>query len=320
MEDCVYKGEKGECLLTRSDVCEPCTDFLSLDDEHFVDKYRDPLRITDRNRNSIGDSLCNMLANSSVFLACGGPSANDLPLEQLNRRGIWTMCVNNMAGHDRFRPQAFVCADPPSKFNHSIWLDPGIMKFVPSPKLRGYRSKLRKKRNGKFRSLGKKVPDCPNVWSFQRDTWLLPDNSFLMGNGARWGNQNAGVTRTGLTKTVSTMLLAIRILYHLGARTIYLVGVDFRMAPGKGYAFAQDRDAPAIASNNRQFQIISGWLEMMVKDNVFKRFGLSVYNCYERSGLRAFPYVPFEDAIRNAKGIIEDSPDLRDWYEPQKKK
>ena len=118
-------------------------------------------------------------------------------------------------------------------------------------------------------------------------------------------------------KTVCTMLLGLRLLYYLGARRIYLLGVDFRMDAGYGYSFNQDRAEDAVSSNNGQFAVVNEWLVKMQNDGVFKRFGLEVFNCYQSSGLRAFPYVPFESAIKDACGIIEQVPDLSNYYDPE---
>lgn len=144
---------------------------------------------------------------------------------------------------------------------------------------------------------------------------MWPDDKFFLADGACWGNHNAGVKKTGEPKTVCTMLLALRLLRYLGAKQIYLLGVDFRMGPGYGYSFAQGRTEGACRSNNGQFSVINEWLVKMQQGGVFKRFGLDVYNCFERSGLRAFPYVPFDVAMANCKGIVEDFPDLSGWYE-----
>jgi hypothetical protein len=53
----------------------------------------------------------------------------------------------------------------------------------------------------------------------------------------------------------------------------------------------------------------------MQEKGVFDRFGLKIYNTFERSGLRAFRYVPFDDAVSEAISIIEQVPDLSNWYE-----
>jgi len=298
--------------------CKTCNKRLLPSEAKFV---IDPLEVIDRRRKRT-DCLRDMLAGASVFLACSGPSANDLPLEQLNRRGIWTMAVNNMAGHDRFRPQAFVCSDPPLKFSHSIWLDPAIMKFVPTPKLAGDRAKLRRKtKQNQFEILDKRVLDCPNVWAFRREVWLKPDDSFFTSPGACWGNLAVGVQRTGEPKTVNTMFLALRLLRYLGARRVFMIGVDFRMSANYGYAFAQEvgykqsRDDPSSVSDNRQYVVANDWLCRMEQGGVFRRFGIEFFNCFRESSLRAFPYVPFSVALRECKGIVEDVPDLSGWYE-----
>lgn len=292
---------------------------LLLTDDDFAEKWIDPLPIITARREKT-DAFRHMLAGRSAFLVCSGPSANEIELEQLNGRGIWSMAVNNMAAHHRFRPNAFICSDPPGKFSDTIWFDPGIMKFVPTPKLKGRRGGLRRKLpDGTFERLDVSISKCPNVWGFQRWSWLSPDDEFFLTDGACWGNHNAGMKKTGQPKTVCTPLLAIRLLYYLGARTVYLVGMDFTMSPDYGYAFDQGRTVEACLSNNNQFSIVNGWLCDMQGTGVFKRFGLKLYNCFERSGLRAFPYVPFDEAIIESKGSVQDRPSLSGWYEKGKK-
>ena len=309
-----------QCVLGASNSsmmpgCDGCKDRLALDDPKFADRWLDPLIVTDRQRAHT-DALRNLLAGGSVFLVGGGPSANDQPLEELNRRGVWSLGINNMAGHSRFRPQAFVCSDPPKKFTSSVWLDPGIMKLVPIPKLRGRRGALRRKLpSGEFEKLKQRACDCPNTWGFKRNTYLTPDDDFFLIDGAMWGNHRAGSERTGEPRTVCTMLLGLRLLRYLGARRVFLVGCDFRMGAGYGYSFAQGRTEGACESNNRQFEIVGNWISTLQERGVFRRFGLEVFNCFKFSGLRAFPHAPFADAVADCKGLVEDAPDLSNWYE-----
>ncbi len=75
-------------------------------------------------------------------------------------------------------------------------------------------------------------------------------------------------------------------MYYLGARTIFLLGVDFRMAEGYGYSFEQGRTEGAVRSNNAQFSVVNRWLVEMQESGVFKQFGLSIYNTYRNSGGR----------------------------------
>ncbi len=315
MSDCLYMLDKTCTLHPDQSECKKCNDRIISSD--LPKKWIDPLIIIDRNRNRI-ESLRNILAGGSAFLMGGGPSANDMELEKLAMRGVWTLAINNAAGHPKVRPQAMICADPPRKFSHSIWLDPGMMKFIPTPKMKPRRGTLRRKTADGFELLGKSACDCPNVWGFQRESWLMPDDSFFRSNGALWGNHKSGVERTGQPKTVCTFLLGLRVLYYLGARRIYLLGVDFRMTPEAGYSFGQARDEGACRSNSGQFVVINNWLCKMQEAGVFERFGLSVYNTYERSGLRAFPYVPFVDAVEDCRGGCEIVPDLQNYYDPVK--
>lgn len=327
---CIYLGEKqghhhncyrhGKCKPggTRKagfHGCPDCEQRLELNDDSFSDKWDDPMLILDRHRVQT-KSLQTMLAGRDVFLAAGGPSANDLPLEQLGHRGAWTMTVNNMGGHARFRPQAFVCSDPPLKFSHCIWRDPAIMKFLPTPKMTGHRAYLKEKQSdGIFNRMTEKVLQMPNVWGFKRYSWMYPNEQFFATDGACWGNHNAGVKKTGESKTVCTFLLALRLLKYLGAGKIFLIGVDFHMAPDKGYAFPQGRTAGASQSNNGQFRIVNQWLCEMKNNGTFAKFGMEIFNCNETSGLRAFPYVPFDVAFEMATEGIQNEPDLVGWYE-----
>lgn len=318
--NCVYYNElplESPGCSQHLSRCRRCHSKLYAEDTDFTSKWIDPLVILDRRREET-TVLRNLLAGRGAFLLCGGPSANDQPLEMLSKRGIWSLAVNNMAGHSRTHPNAFVCSDPPRKFSHSIWLDPAIMKFIPIPKLKPRRGQLRRRTtDGQFIPLEQSACDCANVWGFKRNSWLMPDESFFTADGACWGNHAQGVKATGQPKSVCTTLLGLRLLMYLGASTVYLVGVDFRMTDSSGYSFAQKRDADAAASNNHLFSVVNKWLCTMQESEVFKKFGMAVYNTFERSGLRAFPYVPFEEAIEVAQGLVEDEPDLRDWYNPE---
>jgi hypothetical protein len=318
-------------------------------------KWVDPLKLYNRKREPI-DALRGLLAGRSAFLVCGGPSAKQLPLEALNSKGTWSLAVNNSAAHQRYRPQAFVCSDPPSKFSDSIWLDPAIMKILPNPKLIRNRGKLRtklppeewkpcEKCDGTGRTPSNKnkgckycsaigtvmfkplrvrgyhisADECPNVWGFDRRSWLLPDETFFTEPDAAWGNHNAGVLRTGQPKTVCTMLLGMRLLRYLGAKKVYMVGVDFFMDPMKplkeNYSFEEERDASAVGSNNRQFRVVNQWLCEMQEGGVFKKFDIQFFNCNPNSGLRAFPHVPFDQALADVTKGVDQKPDLCNWYQ-----
>ena len=285
----------------------------------------DPLLMID-NKLQPTEALRSMF-NGVGFLVGGGPSFNSDIAAQLNRRGVWSMAINNVAGVSGFRPSAFVCSDPPSKFHHGIWLDPTVMKFIPAPKFgsRRDRNHLREiQPDGGFTTLQKngedvRTPDVPNIWGFKRRAWLTPDDTFFTEDSAAWGNHKKGWQQTGEPRTVNTLLLGTRLMYYLGFRRVYLLGVDFFMDPQVGelerYAFEEVRDDNAVASNNNQFAVTNRWLCTMQKDGVFNRYGLELFNCAPRSGLRAFGHIPFDRALADAlEGYPEEPFNLKGWY------
>lgn len=304
-------------------ACSDCRDRLLLNSPDLASRFLDPLIVTDA-RKVPTKSLRGLLAGGPAFLVCGGPSVKLIDYHRLNERGIFSLGVNNVAG--MVPVNAFTCSDPPMKFHWGIFADPRIMKFLPVPKLGAgkQRGQLRtKEEDGTFRWLGRCAKDCPNVWGYERRSWMMPDHTFFTEPHAAWGNQQAGVDRCDQPKTACTMLLGFRLLYHLGARTIFLLGADFRMNPDAGttnnYAFAQARDEDAINSNNRQFAIAADWLKQLRP--TFERFGLEVFNCNPESGLRAFDHVPFDDALKICRGTIPNGPfDLSGWYEKSETK
>lgn len=303
-------------------ACVDCKDKTRVSDRDLIERYIDPLTVTDREGKRT-HALRNMLKGGAAFLVCGGPSLRTMPYQRLAERGVFSLGVNNVAG---FAPcSAFVCSDPPYKFHWGIFTDPKVMKFLPVPKLRPRRGALRYKdpRNGRFFDLNITTRDCPNVWGFDRRSWLTADETWFTTKDAAWGNHKDGVVKTGNDKTVNTMLLGIRVLQYLGARQIFLAGVDFFMSPARSisdnYSFGEQRNVGACTSNNGQYQVCDKWLTELRP--VFERFGFEVYNCNVFSRLRAFDYVPFEEGIRVCKGIIPDEPfDLVGWYEKDKDK
>jgi hypothetical protein len=286
---------------------------------------QDTLIITNRHKEPT-TALRDMAPGGTAWLCGGGPSLTPAMAALLSVRGVFSLAVNNVAGMAGYRPSAFVCSDPPCKFHHGLWLDPTVMKFIPMPKLNhgGGRNRLREKVGDKFIPLvrnGKEVTTnlSPNVWGFERRSWLTPDNSFFTENSAAWGNNKTGAVRTGQPRTVCTMLLAIRLLYHLGFRRIFLAGVDFRMqaglAPNGNYSFGELRDDAAVKSNNEQYRIVNTWLCAMVGNNTFEKYGLSLYNVNPVSGLRAFPHVPFGKALETTlEGFPVEPFSLSEWY------
>ena len=177
----------------------------------------------------------------TAFLICNGPSFGKILTSEfefkgkmrsgkeiLNYPGFITMGMNN--GPKSFRPNLWTCVDSPTHFIKSIWLDPKITKFVPFsfPDRTLFD-------NEKWRDMKETVGDCPNMVYYKRNE-KFDANKFLFEDTFNWGNhKDFGGGR-------SVMLVAVRLLFHLGIRNLYLLGADLKMDDNTKYHFDQDRN------------------------------------------------------------------------------
>jgi hypothetical protein len=216
------------------------------------------------------------------------------------------MGVNNSV--KTFRPNLWISVDRPESFILSIWLDPTIAKFVP---LCHAEKKLFD--NNKWEMTDIKVGDCPNVFYYRRNERFQPEQ-FLLEDTFNWGNHSdtcsCGFSRSKNKKikicpechkeefgSRSVMLPAIRMLYFLGVRTIFLLGCDFNMKINEpNYHFDQDRSPSSVSGNNSSYRILTQRFSLLKPE--FERMGLCVFNCNPESALDVFPKIDYEDAVR----------------------
>lgn len=245
------------------------------------------------------------------FLVCNGPSLVTHDLSLLKKRGVLTMGMNN--GWAPHIPNLWVGNDHPGRFCDDGWRDPTILKFTPAEHLQTPTSMLhRRLPNGTFKQLPQRTDQMPNILYFIRNQKFEPSTfltagAICYGRSARWHDN---VRPSG----VSTMLQAIRIMYHLGIRTIFLLGADFKMVgtaeqnPGN-YAFEQMRTQRAVDNNNRMYEMMN-WMFADLAP-MFKLANLSVWNCTPNSGLQTFPHMPYLDAVTSCilPDLVTDG-----WY------
>lgn len=228
--------------------------------------------------------LGDMYRGRSAFLICGGPSFGQLNHDLLRQPGILTMGINNSV--KTFRPNLWVSVDDPSHFIRSTWLDPTITKFVPI-----CHANKRIFNNDAWRWTPWQVRDCPAVHYYKRNEHFQADQ-FLHEDTFNWGNhKNHGGGR-------SVMLVAVRLLFHLGIRRVYLLGADFKMDEKTRYHFEQSRSTSSIRGNMSTYQKLNGWFKELRPR--FEREGFHVFNCNPDSHLTAFDHVPYEQAIGQA--------------------
>lgn len=228
----------------------------------------------------IADSFC----GRSVFLIASGPSFLALDHTKLRQPGIVTMGLNNSAR--TFRPNLWTSVDSPDHWLKSIWLDPSIQKFVPL-------SHVEKKifDSDAWRHLDVTVGDCPNVVFYKRNEHFQA-KQWLWEDTINWGNhKDHGGGR-------SIMLAAIRILFILGFRRVYLLGCDFNMSPEAKYHFEQDRNKGSVRGNQETYAKLNQWFTQLRP--LFEREDFNVLNCNPQSNLKAFDFIGFDDAINEA--------------------
>jgi len=270
------------------------------------------------NRDGHNMFLGDMYRGACAFLTLGGPSIGNLNLELLNQPSVLTMGINNSVR--TFRPNLWMCVDNPQSFIMSTWLDPTITKFVPYA-----HAEKKLFDNNKWEMSDLKVGQCPSVFYYRRNEHFQAEQ-FLLEDTFNWGNHtnlcHCGYWRPDKKKTGksvnvcpecgeksfgsrSVFLPAIRMLYYLGVRTIFLLGCDFKMEKGKpNYHFEQDRAAGSVNGNNSSYKMLTKRFKELKP--IFEKMGLCVFNCNPDSGLDVFPKVAFADAIKSATAGFPD--------------
>lgn len=249
-----------------------------------------------RDRSSL--PLEGLYRGSSAFLICNGPSFTGLDHNLLRKPGVMTFGMNN--GPKSFRPNFWTCVDDPVRFLKSIWLDSRILKFVPQ-------SHFEKPifDNEKWEPMKIKVGDCPNVMGYCRNEKFHAAR-FLTENSLNWGcHADYGGCR-------SVMLPALRILHLLGFRKIYLLGCDMKMSQAYTYHFDEKRDPGAVNCNMSTYDRLKSEYLPQLKP-IFEADGCYIYNCNPDSELKVFPFVSFEDAIKESTHLLGDVENERVW-------
>jgi hypothetical protein len=210
------------------------------------------------------------------------------------------MTMNN--GPKTFRGNANITVDDPSRFSLSIWLDPTIMKFMPMAQFEKPLWDNRLLQNGhgleqKWESSKIRVGDCPNVVGFRRNEKFHAPR-WLWEETINWGNH----TKYGGGRSV--MLAALRILFLMGFRQVFLLGADFEMTEEKRYHFDEQRTDAAVRGNMATYAKLQQWFTELQPH--FLKAGFVVKNCNPRSKLTAFPQISYAEALQLSGSILGD--------------
>ncbi len=239
--------------------------------------------------------LGNVFRGRSAFLVCGGPSLIDNDLTLLDQRGLLTCAVNNAA--TVYRSHLWVSVDNPGNFCDAIWRDPAIWKFVPQDHM-DKRFTIRGSQ-GQLVPSEEKVGELPSVFGFRRNEQFVAQQ-WLYEDTFNWGNSSKRVDAYGNKGSRSVMYVALKLMFYLGVRRLFLLGCDFRMSYGaQNYAFPQERSRGSVRGNNSSYRILNVRLQKLKPYFDFE--GFEIYNCTPQSGLTVFPYMPFKQAVDEAR-------------------
>lgn len=244
--------------------------------------------------------LGDLYRGASAFLVCAGPSLTGHDLTALEQRGVLTMAVNNAAAV--VRPRLWTAVDDPGHFCDAVWYDPGVLKFVPLDHM----EKAVWVRDGRDELVPgpHAVGDMPGVFGFRRNDHFRADQ-WLYEDTFNWGNRSDRVDADGLKGSRSVFYVALRLLFFLGVRTVYLLGCDFRMQAGRpNYAFEQDRSPGSVRGNNSTYRTLNARLGRLKPH--FDAAGFRVFNCTPDSGLTVFPHLDYAEAVRHARGCVPE--------------
>jgi len=266
-------------------------------------------KIFDSNNNII--PINGSMEGMSAFLICGGPSFIDIlnkklkindkiytGKEALNLPGFITMAVNNSV--KTFRPNLWCSSDSPANFMKSIWLDPKIQKFTPTGKKF---DTIWNNGPPEWEMTNIKTSSCPNVYyygiqsKFDKDTFLT--NPFFS-----WGSEAKVKCSEGVDGKRSVMLPAIRILYELGIKNVYLLGCDFSMSENNTYHFDQSRHDGSINGNTATYKALNIRFDA-IKDQLIEN-DFNVFNCNPESNLKSFPFKDFAECLNEAIKFMPD--------------
>lgn len=243
--------------------------------------------------------LHNQYENQHCFFIGGGPSLLQQDLSFLSSRGIISMAVNNIAAKN-VKPNLWCCGDIPKSFHRNIWRDGTITKFIPSN-----HANLCFFNDDKGTPAKPLAGKTPSTFQYTRSS-IFNHKTFLDEDVISWGSEADIKCSLGVSGCRSAMMSAMKILYYLGFKTIYLLGCEFNMkhdpkkiGQGLTYAFKQYKHDGGVLGNNKTYIKLNKRFTAL--QPLFSSKNFNVFNCTPNSKLTAFPQLPLENAIKNAR-------------------
>lgn len=212
----------------------------------------------------------------AVFLVGSGPSLADVPPPLLERMRGRALCVNN--SWRVVRGAWWIGGDNPHYFPDELWNCGQTLKFTTASHAftRGGGEQLHKKAHVRF---------------FVRDQ-QFDHRTFWEGRGWQWGPPGDQKDSLGHRGTRSSFLMALRLLKEMGARRVYLVGVDFDATRDRVYGTGVEVDRKHVERMQASFNVMKRRLRALAPTMPYR-----VWNCTGGSRVHTFEWMDLEKAL-----------------------
>ncbi len=212
-----------------------------------------------------------------AFLLGRGWSATLEKRQKIADAGIPAMAVNDYP-KDGPKPNYWCSGDGAGNFGVRIWDDVDVMKFCGIRQI-----PLNLPREDAYEK-ARSSKDAPNVHFFHHVNDLLEMESWLHVPYIAWGTTHFGPNvppqfhKEGAAR--SSMLIGLRLLWHLGYREVYLLGCD---------CTPHHHPAP------NYWKVMFHYIDQLRP--IFDRFGYNVVQTNPDSHLRTFEFANFDDIV-----------------------
>lgn len=195
------------------------------------------------------DGVCAGPFPSACWLIGGGPSLAKLPCDDIARSPVPKMSIN-LAGNRLIRPNFWTAYDPSIRFHKSIYLDAGVVKFLPRQRAMDLVPKT-----------NFKVCECPQTYFFDRDPY-------------RGYHDFLNPPSVGIVDWADSLVQAIDIVYRLGFRRLYLAGCELCVRPSQEWITRAAQRGAVYLDGEPLEAFLTKCRTAGLTDDDFRRYGL----------------------------------------------
>jgi len=243
---------------------------------------------TDRTRQPV--DLRDVFASpggAAAFLVGGAPALAEMPLRDVEESRVPLLAMNNAVTF--LRPNFWNAVDLAGRFVASVYRDPTVTKFMPASRF-----------DNLVPGTDRKVCEMPGMLFYELDPKVGYRDFLKPNDRIAWWND--------------TMIASIQILYRLGFRRLYTLGVTLAMDPAKPYAFDQRYEAKRAATCHHHYQTMGHRLRLL--RSYLELGGLHLTSCTPNSMLNDFfPYRPVSDVLEKLALPVAGPDDTRGLYD-----